>query len=139
MSQAQLENVSTNNAMSGNSTSGSSTSSNGQRSITPTWRVTPQCDLYESDGEYLLVVDMLGANPDSLSVELTGSELAIRAQRAPTSHRADVATTTFERRIELPTDVDADSTSAQLQGGVLRVQIAKAAAARRIRIPVAAN
>jgi HSP20 family protein len=126
MSQAQLETVPSNH------------SSNGQRSA-PTWRVTPQCDLYESDGEYLLVIDMPGASPDSLNVELTGSELAIRAQRAPSSQGADVATTSFERRIELPADVDAGSTTAQLQGGVLRVQIAKAASARRVKIPVATN
>lgn len=115
-----------------------SKSSNGQRSA-PTWRVTPHCDLYESDSEYLLVIDMPGASPESLSVELTGSELSIRAQRPPSTQGADVATTTFERRVELPSDVDGGSTSAQLQGGVLRVQIAKARSARRVKIPVATN
>ena len=119
--------------------SNTSMSSNGHQRSAPTWRVTPHCDLYESDSEYLLVIDMPGASSESLSVELTGSELAIRAQRSPSSQGADVATTTFERRIELPSDVDGGSTSAQLQGGVLRVQIAKAASARRVKIPVAAN
>lgn len=128
MSQAPLQTVPSN----------SSQASNGHRSA-PTWRVTPHCDLYESDSAYLLVVDMPGASPDSLSVELTGNELAIRAQRSPSSHGSDVATTTFERHIELPADVDGGSTSAQLQGGVLRVQIAKAASARRVKIPVAGN
>lgn len=122
--------------------SSSAQASNGHRSA-PTWRITPQCDLYESDGAYLLVVDMPGANPDSLSVELTGNELAIRAQRSPSSAGSsagsDVATTTFERHIELPAEVDGGSTSAQLQGGVLRVEIAKAASARRVKIPVATN
>lgn len=128
MSQAPLETV----------PSKSSQVSNGHRSA-PTWRVTPHCDLFESDGEYLLVIDMPGASPESLSVELTGKELAIRAQRSPSSQGVDVATTTFERHIELPADVDGGSTSAQLQGGVLRVQIAKAASARRVKIPVATN
>ena len=128
MSQASLETVSSN----------SSPASNGHRTA-PTWRVTPHCDLYESDSEYLLVIDMPGASSESLSVELTGSELAIRAQRSPSSQGSDVATTIFERHIELPADVDGGSTSAQLQGGVLRVQIAKAASARRVKIPVATN
>ncbi len=128
MSQASLETIPTNSSM----------TSNGHRSA-PTWRVTPLCDVYESDSEYLLVIDMPGASSDSLSVELTGNELAIKAQRAPSSQGSDVATTIFERRIELPADVDGGSTSAQLQGGVLRVQIAKAASARRVKIPVAAN
>jgi HSP20 family molecular chaperone IbpA len=132
MSQA-LEAVSSNNSKSSNGQS-----SNGQRSA-PTWRVTPHCDLYESDSEYLLVIDMPGASTESLSVELTGNELSIRAQRPASAQGADVATTTFERRIELPSDVDGGSTSAQLQGGVLRVQIAKARSARRVKIPVATN
>jgi HSP20 family molecular chaperone IbpA len=128
MSQASLQTVPSNAPQ----------ASNGHRSA-PTWRVTPHCDVYESDSAYLLVIDMPGASPDSLSVELTGNSLAIRAQRSPSSQGADVATTTFERHIELPSDVDGSSTSAKLQGGVLRVEIAKAPSARRVKIPVAAN
>lgn len=115
------------------------TMANGGHRSAPTWRLTPPCDLYESDGEYLILVDMPGASSDSLSVELTGNELAIRAQRPPSSQGSDVAATTFERRIELPSDVDAGSTSALLQGGVLQVRVAKAASARRVKIPVATN
>jgi HSP20 family protein len=103
----------------------------------PAWRLAPDCDLYESNDEYLLVIDMPGASPESLSVELTGNQLAIRAQRAPSVEGTDVASISFERRIELPASVDGNSTSAQLQGGVLRVQIAKAAFARRVKIPIA--
>ena len=131
MSQAPLQTGPSNNATASNATASNGTSR--------TWRVTPQCDLYESDREYLLVMDMPGASPESLNVELTGNELAIHAQRVPARQGSDVATTTFERRIELPAAVDGGSTSAQLQGGVLKVQIAKAASARRVKIPVATN
>jgi HSP20 family molecular chaperone IbpA len=112
--------------------------SNGNaKSNLPTWRTTPQLDLYESDSEYLLLVDMPGASADSLKVQVTGRELELSAQSVP--QLMDVATTQFERRVELPADVDASSASAQLQNGVLEVRITKAASARRVKIPVSTN
>ena len=105
----------------------------------PTFRVTPQLDLYESDSEYLLVIDMPGARAESLEVQVTGRELELRAQRAPAPNGTDVASTSFERRVELPTDVDASSAAAQLKDGVLEVRISKAASARRVKIPISAN
>jgi HSP20 family protein len=105
----------------------------------PNFRVTPHLDLFESDTEYLLVIDMPGARPESLEVQVTGCELEIRAQRAPAPNGTDVASTTFERRVELPGDVDANSAGAQLKEGVLEVRISKAASARRVKVPIRTN
>src|SRR5688500_14004606 len=116
-----------------------SSPSNGQRTGAaelPIWRVTPQCDLYESDGEFLVVIDMPGATVESLSVQIVGTELQLCAQRAPSPQGADVATTTFERSIQLPAEVDADSASANLEAGVLEIRVSKAASSRRVKIPV---
>ena len=105
----------------------------------PIWRVTPQCDLYESDSEYLLVIDMPGATVESLSVQIVGTELQLRAQRPAPPEGSDVAITTFERRIGLPAEVDANSAAAKLESGVLEVRVSKAASARRVKIPVRTN
>lgn len=102
----------------------------------PTWRVTPQYDLYESDAEYLLVIDMPKATVESLSVQVVGKALHVAAQRPPAPQGTDVAAITFERRIALPAEVDADSASAQLDSGVLEIRISKAPSARRVKIPV---
>jgi HSP20 family molecular chaperone IbpA len=116
------------------------TNGNGKPSTTlPSFRVTPQLDLYESDNEYLLVIDMPGARAESLEIQVTGRELELRAERAAAPSGTDLASTTFERRVELPGDVDTNSAAAQLKNGVLEVRISKAASARRVKIPISTN
>jgi HSP20 family protein len=105
----------------------------------PLWRVTPELDLYESDTEYLLQLDVPSASPDTLKVQVLGNTLQIHAEGAPADHGADVARMTYERTVQLPAEVDAASATAQLRNGILEIRIAKSAAARRVRIPVRMN
>ena len=105
----------------------------------PLWQATPQVDAYESANEYLIVLNVPGASPESIDVQVVGSELFVRAEQAPSPRYTDVARTAFERRLELPSEVDADSASAKLRDGVLEILIQKSAAARRVKIPVNAN
>lgn len=113
-------------------------SSNGA-SKAPRWHVTPDVDLYESDGEYLIELDVPGASLPSLSVQVLGRALHARAEQAAEEGHAGVALAVFERRLELPNDVDPDTASAQLKDGVLQIRVAKAASARRVRIPVSVS
>jgi HSP20 family molecular chaperone IbpA len=135
MSHEQLDKISSEPASSNTSQNGLS-----QRAM---WRVQPRCDLYESDSGYLLVVDLPGATAESLSIQIVGTELQLRAQRATGSPSApegsDIAVTAFERRIELPAEVDAASGSAKLESGILEIRVAKAASARRVQIPINTN
>lgn len=105
----------------------------------PLWRVTPELDLYESDGEYLLQLDVPGASPERLNIQLLGTTLQIRAERAPAADGGDVALLAFERTVELPTEVDTESARAQLKNGILEIRISKSAAARRVQIPITTN
>jgi HSP20 family protein len=105
----------------------------------PLWRVTPELDLYESDGEYLLQLDVPGASPEGLNIQLLGTSLQIRAERAPAAQGGDVALVSFERTVELPAEVDAESARAQLKNGILEIRISKSSAARRVRIPINSN
>jgi HSP20 family molecular chaperone IbpA len=90
----------------------------------PLWRATPELDVYESSNEFLILLNVPGASPESVAVQVEGTEVYVRA---------------FERRFELPSEVDAASASAKLSDGVLQIQIQKSVSARRIRIPVNAN
>lgn len=114
------------------------TAMNGAAKV-PLWRVTPELDLYESDDEYLLQLDLPGASPERLNIQTLGNTLQIRAEETPAAHGADVARTVYDRIVNLPADVDADSASAQLRNGILEIRIAKGAAARRVRVPVRGN
>jgi HSP20 family molecular chaperone IbpA len=103
------------------------------------WRAAPELDVYESASEFLVVLDVPGASAESVNVQVLGSELSVRAEQAPAPNQGDVALASFERRIELPSDVDANSATAVLRDGVLEIRITKSAAARRVKIAVNAN
>lgn len=103
------------------------------------FQATPELDVYESAAEYLVMLDVPGAAPESIDVQVLGTELFVRARQAPAPFDTDVALAAFERRIELPSEVDASSASAKLTNGTLEVRIQKSAAARRVKIAVNAN
>lgn len=103
------------------------------------WQATPELDVFESAAEYLIRLDVPGADPGSVDVQVDGTELHIRAQQAPSARYSDVALASFQRHLELPGEVDAQSASATLTDGVLEIRISKSLAARRVKIPVSAN
>jgi len=105
----------------------------------PFWQATPELDVYESAGQYRILVNVPGASPESVDVQVVGTTVHIRAEQAPSTCHADVARVAFERHVELPGAVDPSSASAQLRNGVLEIEIQKSAAARRVKIPVNAN
>jgi HSP20 family protein len=112
---------------------------NGRAMAPPRWRVTPGVDVYESETEYLVQLDVPGATADSIDVQVVGTDMYIRAAQAASDADAQGALATFERHIELPTEVDTESASAQLNEGVLEIRIAKSPSARRVKIPVSVN
>ena len=103
------------------------------------WQVTPELDVYENEGGYLIHLSVPGASPESVDVQVIGAEVQVRAEQAPVTGRSDVALSAYRRHFELPSALDAGSATAQLRDGVLEIRIEKSAAARRVRIPVNAN
>jgi HSP20 family protein len=103
------------------------------------WQATPELDVYESAAQFLIRLDVPGADAGSVDVQVEGTELHIRARQAPSARYSDVALAAFQRRLELPGEVDAQSASATLSEGVLEIRIDKSSAARRVKIPVTAN
>lgn len=109
------------------------------RSQNDFWQVTPELDVFENERGYLLKLNVPGASAESVNVEVTGAEVLVRAEQAPLAGREDVALSAFERHIELPSELDPSSASAELRDGVLEIRIEKSAGARRVRIPVSAD
>jgi HSP20 family protein len=111
------------------------------------WRVTPELDLYESGNEYLIQLDVPGASAESVNVQVVGTRVFVRAEQATSTpassaegtEQPPIALAAFERQLDLPSDVDPNSASAELKNGVLEIRIAKSASARRVKIPVNAN
>jgi HSP20 family protein len=100
---------------------------------------SPPVDVQETDDAFVIEADMPGVRPDDVSVELERNELRItgeygaeqggegeqqQQQRTRRSGR-------FDYRVTLPGEVDAESAAANLENGVLRLQLRKAGRARQ--------
>lgn len=103
------------------------------------WRQAPNVDVYESGEQYLVQLDVPGADASSIDVQVVGTTLHIRAEQAKRSFESDGAMVLFERQLELPEEVEPDSASAEFKNGVLEIRITKGCAARRVKIPVGSN
>jgi HSP20 family protein len=103
------------------------------------WQVTPELDVYENESGFLIQLNVPGATAESVNVQVLGAELHVRAEQARVDGMKDVALSAFERHLELPSELDASSATAELRDGILEIRIEKSAAARRVRIPVNAN
>jgi HSP20 family protein len=102
-------------------------------------RVMPELDVYENESGYLIQLNVPGATAESVNVQVLGARLHVRAEQARVEGLEDVALSAFERHLELPSELDAASATAELRDGVLQLRVEKSAAARRVRIPVNTN
>ncbi|MEU4562641.1 Hsp20/alpha crystallin family protein [Actinoplanes sp. NPDC023936] len=99
-------------------------------------------DLYRSGDHFVLHCDLAGIDPGSVSVDVDGRVLTIRAERSARTDadvqwvRRERVTGTFERRLTLGEGLDLDKISATWQDGVLTltIPVAEAAKPRRIEI-----
>lgn len=120
-------------------TNGAMTTEESAPARTPFWQVTPELDVYENETSYLIQLNVPGASAESVNVQVLGAEVHVRAEQAPVAGMKDVALSAFERHLELSSELDPSSATAQLRDGVLEIRIEKSSAARRVRIPVNAN
>lgn len=97
-------------------------------------RLTPPVDIYESERDYLLVLDVPGIDGSAIEVELDKEALKISAKRAD-----GVETVQYQREFRLPSDVNGGEITAVAKEGVLRVVLPKHAGAQPKRIAVATN
>ncbi len=105
---------------------------------------SPLADVSETEDAYLVEVDLPGVRKDQISIEVTGSELAISGEISQREREGLLRRSTrregrFEYRTALPQDVDPGKASASLADGVLTVRVPKTEAARPHRIEITAG
>lgn len=91
----------------------------------------PQLDIFETDKEYRLSVEVPGVDRDDIDLSIDEDALVIRARKERSSedvkedqyHRVERSYGRFERMLTLPTDADSDNIDAELKNGVLEVTI----------------
>jgi HSP20 family molecular chaperone IbpA len=103
---------------------------------------TPATDIYETDQGLVLLIDLPGVVPEAVDVTLERQVLTIRAHtedRPPPGYslvHQEYESGDFERSFSLSEGVDAGRIEAQLNDGVLRLLVPKAAPAEGRRIEV---
>jgi len=95
-----------------------------------TSRWTPAADAYESDEDLVFHVEVPGVSLEDIHLEAAGGRLRISGVRpeAPVSRRflrMERVCGEFIREFELPSGVDADRITANLEQGVLRIRVPK--------------
>ena len=99
--------------------------------------ISPSLDVAESDKAYEISVELPGVAEKDLDVTVTEGVLSIKGEKRSESeekdknyHRVERSYGSFERRLTLPAEADADKIDAGFANGVLTVTIPKAEGAK---------
>ena len=92
----------------------------------------PRTDVYETEEEVVVVMDIAGIEVRDFRVDLDGSTLVIRGvRREPalgvkrTYHKMEIDFGLFERRIEMPAEVEAPKVTTNYHQGFLEIRLKK--------------
>lgn len=105
--------------------------------------IAPECDIYESSDEVLLVADLPGVSTDALKINIDNGELALEARRDVSTSGAllggELRDCDFRRRFAVPPGIDGAKINAELKDGVLRLHLPKSDALKPRQISVRAG
>jgi len=94
----------------------------------------PPTDVYETQGEIAIKMDVPGIKPSSVRVRFTHDEVTVSGYRAPSAepgliayHQMEIRSGYFERRVVVHKPVNPEATTAQYCDGFLWIRIPKAA------------
>jgi HSP20 family protein len=92
--------------------------------------VSPLVDIYETDGELVLVADVPGVSKDGVDLKLEDGVLEVTAHRTRASAGGDPVyaeyrDSSYYRAFSLSDELDTEKIDASLQDGVLTVSLPK--------------
>ncbi|HEY8645002.1 MAG TPA: Hsp20/alpha crystallin family protein [Gaiellaceae bacterium] len=94
--------------------------------------LTPAADVYETDGELVVELDVPGFDEKEIEVQVRDHTLAVTGERqdatekkAKALHVRERLEERFERRFELPAAIDSEHVTAEYAKGVLTVHVPK--------------
>jgi HSP20 family protein len=112
--------------------SGGTRASDAQIGFLPAAPFSPVADVMETHDEYIIVVDIAGADDRSFDIAVEGKTLIIGGSRPEHSqgkrryHLGEVRIGPFQRTVALPGPVVPDETRARYERGLLRITLRKA-------------
>jgi len=94
--------------------------------------IEPAVDVYESDTEVVIVVEIAGISDQEVEMTVEGKTLLIRGERVPGPGRPgrlyyqmEICHGPFQRELLLPSDVNPDAARASYQQGLLEIVLPK--------------
>jgi len=113
------------------------------------WRTVrpfPTMNVYERGHRFLILAELPGVDPAAIEVSGAGDTLTIRGERRRDDRvpddqyrRQERPFGQWERSVTLPESVLANEVSADIENGVLRIELPKAVRPRPQQIPVTAR
>lgn len=107
---------------------------------------SPRVDIHESESEYRITAELPGLEEKDFDVHLEGGVLTLKGEKRDERseerkgyRHVETVVGSFERRFQLPAEVDAEAVAASYKNGVLTVTLPKAAGARPRTIPISAS
>jgi HSP20 family protein len=105
----------------------------------------PAADLYETEKELIVELDVPGYDEKELALEVSDHTLTVKGERLEEKDETDKTfylherlEKHFERSFTLPVDADIDKMEATFDTGVLKVHVPKVEAAKPRKIEIAA-
>ncbi len=93
----------------------------------------PAVDVYETDDEVVVVVEMAGIAEEEVSLEVQGVALALKGERKPVHGRPrriycqmEICDGPFQREVLLPAEVDPERAHTVYKDGMLEIALPKA-------------
>jgi len=98
-------------------------------------------DVLESDGAYLVVIDLPGATAETVEITVENSHVAIEARRSKDVDRAfrflsEERSLFLDADLPMPPDAVPDEATATIEQGVLELEVPKQSATTETTIPV---
>lgn len=107
---------------------------------------TPPVDIYESEGEYCVYVDLAGADRESLSVIAAENQLRIYGNRQlppkktiDCVHQLEIELGAFDRLVTLPAGIEVDEVSSTFTDGILTILLPKRKKKGRVNISISSG
>lgn len=103
----------------------------------------PPADIYESEQEIYVYVDLAGTDRDNLQVTVDEQKLVVSGKRQLPArksiaciHQLEIELGEFQRTIALPTRVDVDKADSTYSNGILVVTLPKRLKAGKVNIRI---
>jgi len=104
---------------------------------------SPATDIYETEQHLVIIIELAGANPDSLKIVFEGGDLKIAGTRESVAnfaytkcHQMEIDFGCFQKNIRVPFDIDRENATSKYKDGLLEITLPKARIADREKIEI---